>query len=75
MLEKEYEYFKEHKKNFLNGYKNKYVVIKDDKTLGFYDTLEIAITESLKENELGTFLVKQVKEEEQSLHFFRKAFI
>ena len=74
MLEKEYKYYRDNKEEFVKKYLGKHIVIQNDKVIGIYNSLEDAITNSLKDNELGTFLVKQVEKEEQPLRFFRKIF-
>ena len=38
MLEEEYKYFKTHKKELLENYRNKFVVIKNKEVIGAYDT-------------------------------------
>jgi len=72
MLEKEYDFYKKNEKEFLKKYPNKYIVIKNNSVLGVYDSIKEAMTQTLKENELGTFLVNQVKEEQQQIIFRSK---
>ncbi len=60
MLDKEFQYFLAHHAELLKQYANKYVVIKDQKVLGAYDSQMEAYNESKKTNELGTFLIQLV---------------
>lgn len=69
MLEKEYEFYKKNEKEYLAKYLNKYIVIKNDSVLGVYASMDEAITNTLVDNELGTFLVQQVKNEEPQVIF------
>jgi len=56
-LEKEFQYYINHQDELVQNYKDKFVVIKDQKVIGsFSDQLE-AIEETQKDHELGTFLV------------------
>lgn len=69
MLEKEYGYYLEHMGDFLPEHMGQFVVIKGEEVLGFYDTLPNAIEQTAKTHALGTFLVHQVKEEEEVQRF------
>ena len=59
-LEKEFAYYLDHQDEMVKKYDGKYIVIKDSKVLGDYDDELIAITETQKSHELGTFLVQLV---------------
>jgi hypothetical protein len=58
MLEKEFQYYKDHQDELVKKHNGKTLVIKDSKIIGVYETREEAITESSKTLELGTFLVQ-----------------
>jgi len=70
-LEKEFEYYLSHQDEFVKIYNGKYIVIKDDKVLGVYNSEFEAITETIKQHELGTFLVQKCEkgDEAYSQHF------
>ncbi|PIR93533.1 hypothetical protein COT99_00185 [Candidatus Falkowbacteria bacterium CG10_big_fil_rev_8_21_14_0_10_43_10] len=72
MLEKEYKYYKKNKKELLEKYNNKFIVIKNDEVIGAYSSEEDAYNNTIKTNKLGTFLIKQCladdKEEIQTFH-------
>ncbi len=58
-LEKEFNYYLEHQNELVKEYKGKSIVIKDCKVIGSYDSELEAIEETIKEHELGTFLVQK----------------
>jgi hypothetical protein len=58
MLEKEYQFYKDNLPQLLKEYAGKYIVIKDQKVVGVYDSDQLAYEESVKKYELGTFLIK-----------------
>jgi len=63
-LDKEYQFFKENRGKFLTEYRNKFLVIKDQKIIGVYDTESEAYQKTIEKNKLGTFLLQQCVEEE-----------
>ena len=60
-LEKEFDYYIKHQSELVKTYKDKYIVIKGEAVLGSYDSLEDAVRETSKTEELGTFLVQKVE--------------
>ena len=60
MLEKEFQYFQEHKEELKEKFIDKVVVIVNEKVVGSYDTLGEALRESAKKYELGTFLIQKI---------------
>jgi len=58
-LEKEFKYFIENKDNLVKKYNGKYIVIKDRKVIGDYDSEIEAIQKTSKDESLGTFLVQK----------------
>lgn len=66
MLEKEYQYFLDNEEKLLNIYRGKYIVIKDGEVIASYNTIGEAYIETVKDYELGTFMIhKCIPEEEQ----------
>lgn len=59
MLAKELKYFIDNQEELVEKYKGKFLVIKDEKVIGVYDSEIEAYTEAQKENKLGTFLIQQ----------------
>lgn len=60
-LKKEFEYYLANQDELVRQHNGKFVVVKDQKVLGAYDTQVAAITETQKAHELGTFLVQKVE--------------
>jgi hypothetical protein len=58
-LTKEFEYFKEHQEELIHKYEGRFIVIRNQKVVGDYES-EIEAYNSAKEQfELGTFLIQQ----------------
>ncbi len=65
MLEKEFEFFKEHHKELYNKYPDRFLVIKDLEVKYDASTFEKALEFAVKKYELGTFLVQQCTKGEE----------
>ena len=59
VLEKEFNYYVEHQDELVKKHNGKYVVIRDSKVVGAFDTELEAIENSAEKYELGTFLVQK----------------
>lgn len=59
LLENEFCYYLKHQDELVKKYKGKFVVIKNDKVLGAFNSRFEAINTIQKDHELGTFLVHQ----------------
>lgn len=74
MLEKEFQYFIDHQKELVKQYNGRYVVIKGEQVIGDYASKEEALAETVKDHELGTFLIQfcapgaEVYTQESHLH-------
>jgi hypothetical protein len=60
-LKQEFEYYIAQQADFVAKYLGKFIVLKDKKVIGVYDSEIEAYQESQKENELGTFLIQHVE--------------
>ena len=58
MLEKEFQYYLANQAKLVEQYNGKFIVIKDQKVIGVYDTQDAAFFETEKVHELGTFLIQ-----------------
>jgi hypothetical protein len=58
-LEKEFEYYLEHQDELVREYKGKFIVIKDSRVIGAFDSELEAVENTAKQYELGTFLVQK----------------
>jgi len=65
-LEKELSYFKINQEELVKKYNGKFLVIKNQKVQGVYDSEIDAYTEAKKNFELGTFLIQQCLPGEKS---------
>ncbi len=59
MLKAEFEWYLKNQEELLKKYNGKVIVIKDQKVIGVYDNELEAVTETSKEEKLGTFLVQK----------------
>lgn len=58
MLKQEFQYYLDHQEELVKKHLNKYLVIKDQKVVGVYETKQTAYDESTSKYELGTFLIQ-----------------
>ena len=58
MLEKEFEYYLKNQDELVKKYKGKFIVLKNEKVIGAYPSHLQAYNETLKTEELGTFLIQ-----------------
>jgi len=58
-LEEEFHYYLDNQEELVKKYNGRYIVIKDYKIIGDYDDPGIAIKETSKKHERGTFLVQK----------------
>jgi hypothetical protein len=58
MLDKEFKYYIDNQLELVEKYPNKFIVIKDDKVIGVYDSHSDAYNKTVVTEELGTFLIQ-----------------
>jgi hypothetical protein len=66
MLKQEFQYYLDNQKELVEKYRGKFIVIKDKQVIGVYPTEIDAYTNSVKTNELGTFLIQECQPGEES---------
>ena len=59
-LAKAFQYYLDHQDKLVEKYNKEFIVIKDGEVIGSYDDEAIAVAETAKEFEIGTFLVQFV---------------
>lgn len=59
MLKEEFEYYLANQNELVKVYYGKFIVIKEQKVVGVYDSEIEAYSESIKTLELGTFLIQE----------------
>ncbi len=65
-LEKEFQYYLDHQDELVEKYNGKFVVIKDCKVIGAFDTEMEAIKKTTENHELGSFLVQKCESGSES---------
>jgi hypothetical protein len=65
-LDKEFDYYLTHQKELVERYNGKFIVIKDQKVIGDYDSELEAIQKTAEQHEMGTFLVQKCEPGSQS---------
>jgi len=58
-LEKEFKYYLDHQDELVKKYNGKFIVIKDCRVIGVFDTQLEAIEKTTEKHKLGTFLVQK----------------
>ena len=58
MLEREFQYYKDHQDDLVRQHNGKYVVIVKEEVIGVFDTELEAYTEMKKKYAVGTFLIQ-----------------
>jgi hypothetical protein len=58
-LEKDFQFYLDNQAELVEKYNGKYIVIKDCRVIGAFDSEIKAVEETSKEHELGTFLVQK----------------
>ncbi len=58
-LEKEFQWYLENQKKLAEEYNGKVIVIKNCTVIGVFDSIGLAVEETSKEHEVGTFLVQK----------------
>ena len=66
-LLKEFDYYERNKDDICDKYEGRYIVIVGEQILGSFVTQMAAIRETMKQHELGEFMVKKVRRKEPIL--------
>ncbi len=77
MLEKEFQYFVDHRNELLKKYRGRVLVIVDESVVGDYDTVHDAWNGAVEKYEEGTFLIQRCMDDEDSFHqtFHSRVFV
>lgn len=62
MLDTERQYFQDHQEELLKAHPGKFVIIREQRVVGAFDTLEDALSVGTKEFGLSPFLVRRTDE-------------
>lgn len=58
MLQKEFTYYLKHQSELVKKYSGKFIVLKNEKVIGVYASHSEAYNETVKKEDLGTFLIQ-----------------
>ena len=73
-LRHEYDNYLEHKHEYLDKYRGKYIVLKGGVVLGVYEDVATAVTTTAKDHEPGTFLAHKVEDEERIVRYHSRQY-
>ena len=59
MLKQEFQYYLDHQEELVKEHLNKFLVIREQKVVGVYDSKQEAYNEATSKYEMGTFLIQQ----------------
>jgi len=68
MLERERKYFEAHRGELLEKYPGKYALIKNEKLIGTFDSLEDALSEGARLYGTDSFLVRKIEETDEKIY-------
>ena len=72
MQDQDFDYFLENMQTLYKAYGDKFVAVKNQTILGVYDTFNDALDTTLRTEELGTFLIQEIfNDEEKMMHYFQ----
>lgn len=57
-MNKDYDYFMENRASIIAGHEDKYVVIKDQNVVGYFDDEKVALI-AMKDHLLGSFIIQK----------------
>lgn len=58
MIQNEFKYYLKHQAELVKKYSGKFIVLKNEKVIGVYNSHSEAYNETVKNDELGTFLIQ-----------------
>lgn len=70
MLDNNYTFFESNFDELYKKYPNKFVVIKSCSVIGVYDSFNAAYNETIKNEEIGTFLIQECSNNDNIVNQF-----
>ena len=70
MCDANYEYYIKNFDSLCAKYLNRYIVIKEQSVINTYDSFEEAYDDTIKTEELGTFLIQFCSKEADNVNYF-----
>ena len=71
LLQQEYQFYLDHRKEFMPDHLNQFVLIKEDEVAGFFNSYEEALRAGLKTFGNIPFFIKEILKKEE-VHFFHQ---
>lgn len=65
-LKRDFDWFLDHRARLVSEHRGKHIVIRNQKVIGAYESDEQAVREAMKLFPIGTFLVQECSDDEQS---------
>lgn len=65
LLDSQAKYYRQNRSSFELTYNNKFIVIKANAVIGVYDSHQAAYEETIKQHEIGTFIIENPRRKEQ----------
>lgn len=75
MLKKEYKFYQDNQKKFIQKYNGKVLLIVGEKLIGVFDDEESAYKEAINKYELGKFLIQRCAPENETTQTFHSRVI
>ena len=66
MLDKEFQYYLDNQREFVKKYNGRFIVLIGKEVVGNYESYEQALFKSIKNYELGSFLIQECTEGEEA---------
>ena len=66
MLDKEFKYYLDNQSELVKKYNGRFIVIIGETVVGDYESYEHALFESMKQYEMGTFLIQECTEGDEA---------
>ena len=67
-MSEDFAWFKEHYVEFQNEYGNAFIAIKNKQILGVYESYAEGVKNTMKSEELGTFIVQECNPQHEAYH-------
>lgn len=71
MIDSNFKYFNDNFEELCKSYLGKYIVIKDESVIGRYNSFDEAFNETIKTEEIGSFLIQLCSsDEDNNINYF-----
>lgn len=70
MVDMNYEFFVSNFDELYKEYADRYIVIKNCKVIGDYDTFDNAYKDTIKNEQIGTFIIQHCSKSDSNINYF-----